>query len=161
MPRPGSAALRRPVRAREAEKAHRKHLDEAGDGEPRGQREQRAADGEDHLDRGRGQAAPSAGCVCKVSHSLTKPLSGGKAEIARTPIRNSTLVHGMRAGDAAEPVEIAAAGARLDRTGAEEQQRLVDRMIGEVIERGDQRDPGDDRHGGRQEHHARRRARPR
>ena len=34
--------------------------------------------------------------VCKVSHSLTKPLSGGKAEIDNTPTRKRPLVHGIR-----------------------------------------------------------------
>ena len=32
----------------------------------------------------------------KVSHSDTKPLSGGSAEIAAQPIRNTTAVCGMR-----------------------------------------------------------------
>src|SRR5579871_3936205 len=30
--------------------------------------------------------------VCNVSHSLTKPFSGGSAEIASTPTRNKALV---------------------------------------------------------------------
>ena len=61
------------------------------------------------------------------------------------------------AGDAAEPVEIACAGAGFDRAGADEQERLVDRVIGEVIQRGDQRDAGDDVLAGRREKSWRRR----
>ena len=33
--------------------------------------------------------------VCSVSHSLTKPLKGGSADIDRTPTRKKALVHGM------------------------------------------------------------------
>ena len=93
--------------------------------------------------------------VCSVSHSLTKPLSGGSAEIDRTPTRKKALVHGMRANDAAETVKIARACSRFNGAGPDEEQRLVHRVIGEMIERGDKAMPAttgwprrEERHGG-------------
>ena len=60
----------------------------------------------------------------KVSHSETKPLSGGSAEIAAQPIRNSErgLRHAM--DEAAEMLHVALAGRGQHGAGAEEQQAL-------------------------------------
>ena len=44
-----------------------------------------------------------------VSHSETKPLSGGSAEMARQPPRNRNAVCGMRVDEAAELLDVALA----------------------------------------------------
>ena len=75
----------------------------------------------------------------KVSHSETKPLSGGSAEIAAQPIRtrNAVLRHAMN--EAAEMLHVAFAGRGQHRAGAEEQQALEQRMVEDVQQRGGQR----------------------
>ena len=47
----------------------------------------------------------------KVSHSETKPLSGGSAEIATQPTRKAKAVSGMRMDEPAEMLHVALAGA--------------------------------------------------
>ena len=99
--------------------------------------------------------------VCNVSHSLTKPLSGGNAEIDKHADQKEGARPRHAAHDAAEPVEIARAGPSLDRAGADEKQCLVNRVIGEMIKRGDQRDACDNRMAARHGRSSRRRSRPR
>ena len=76
----------------------------------------------------------------KVSHSDTKPLSGGSAEIAAQPIEEcgSGPRHAM--DEAAEVLHVALAGRAEHCACAEEQQALEDRMIEHVKQRGRQRE---------------------
>ncbi len=60
-------------------------------------------------------------------------------------IANTTLV----------AVEVARAGAGLDRAGADEQQRLVGGVVGEVVERSDQGNAGNDIVAGGEKRHRR------
>ena len=91
--------------------------------------------------------------VCSVSHSLTKPLSGGKRRNRQDADEKEGARPRHRANDAAETVEIAGAGSGFNGAGADEKQRLVHRVIGEVIERRDERDACDDGMAGREEDH--------
>ena len=81
-----------------------------------------------------------------VSHSETKPLSGGSAEIATQPTRNTNAVCGMRwispprCSMSRSPVDIE------HRAGAEEQQALEHRMVEHMEQPGGQRKRGGERH---------------
>ena len=81
--------------------------------------------------------------VCSVSHSETKPFKGGSAAIASTPMRNRRGGPRHAADQAAEPVHVGGADPGVDDAGTREQQRLVERVIDQVIEPGDQRDARD------------------
>ena len=63
------------------------------------------------------------------SHSETKPLSGGKAEMASAPTRKKSGGARHAMDETAQPVEVAAAGGVQDGAGAEEEQGLEPRMI--------------------------------
>ena len=81
--------------ARAAEEGDAEGLDETGRGESCGERKQRADRGDEELQ------APGGICgLCrmawKVSHSETKPFSGGSAEMATQPTRKVKAVSGMR-----------------------------------------------------------------
>src|SRR5580693_853182 len=65
----------------------------------------------------------------KVSHSDTKPLNGGSAEMATHPTRNAK-------DEAAQMLHVALAGAGEHGAGAEEQQALEHRMVEHVEEPG-------------------------
>ena len=75
----------------------------------------------------------------KVSHSETKPLSGGSAEMATQPTRKGEggLRHAV--DEPAEMLHVALAGRGQHRAGAEEQQALEERMVEDVEERRGQR----------------------
>ena len=75
----------------------------------------------------------------KVSHSETKPLSGGSAEIADAADqeRERRLRHAV--DQAAELLHVALAGGGEHRAGAEEQQALEQRMVEHVKQRRGQR----------------------
>ena len=74
-----------------------------------------------------------------MSHSLTNPLSGGRAEMATAPIRKKKAVFGIRL--ISPPISSMFAGVRRVQDGAraQEQQRLEDRVVDGVIQPGDQR----------------------
>ncbi len=71
----------------------------------------------------------------KVSHSETKPLSGGSAEIAAQPIRNTKRGLRHAVDQAAELFHVALAGRAQHRAGAEEQQALEQRVVEHVQQR--------------------------
>ena len=79
---------------------------------------------------------------CKVSHSLTKPLNGGRAAIESAPTKKERPSRGHPSQQPAQAIEIAGPGRALDRAAADEQQRLVGRVIDHVIERRGERDAG-------------------
>ena len=73
-----------------------------------------------------------------VSHSLAKPFSSGRPEIAIAPTRKNSAVHGIRSQQAAELLDLPRARRHHHAAGAEEQQPLEDRVIQHVVEaRGD------------------------
>ncbi len=82
----------------------------------------------------------------KVSHSETKPLSGGSAEIATRADQEHERGLRHAVDQAAEPLDVALAGGVQDRAGAEEQQALEQRMIEDVQQRGGQRERRRRRH---------------
>ena len=63
----------------------------------------------------------------KVSHSETKPLSGGSAEMAMQPVRKAKAVTRHAMDEAAEVLHVALAGGGEHGAGAEEQQALEQR----------------------------------
>ncbi len=75
----------------------------------------------------------------KVSHSETKPLSGGSAEIATQPTRNAKAGVRHAVDQAAQLLHVALAGRRQHRAGAEEQQALEQRVVEDVEQRRGQR----------------------
>jgi len=81
-----------------------------------------------------------------VSHSETKPLNGGRAEIAAEPIRKAKAVwHAM--DQAAELLHVPLAGGRQHRAGAVEQQALEHAVVEDVEQRGGEAERGGGRHG--------------
>ena len=68
-------------------------------------------------------------------NSLTKPLSGGRPQMAAAPTRNTAPVAGIRFISSSEPVDFPGARRRGDGAGAEEQQPLEQRMVDHVQER--------------------------
>ena len=75
----------------------------------------------------------------KVSHSETKPLSGGSAEIAAQPTRNDERGLRHAVDQAAQLLHVALAGGGQHRAGAEEQQALEQRVVEHVEQRRGQR----------------------
>ena len=75
----------------------------------------------------------------KVSHSETKPFSGGSAEIAAQPTRKQNAVLRHAVDQAAEMLHVALAGRGQHRAGAEEQQALEHRVVEDVEQRRGQR----------------------
>ena len=80
---------------------------------------------------------------CSSSHSLAKPLNGGRAQIDRAPIPNSAAVAGRRRSQPAEAVQVAGAGRVLDRPGGQEQAALERRVVDQLEQRRDQGEPGE------------------
>ena len=78
----------------------------------------------------------------RSSHSLTKPHSGGRAQMARPATRKTGALQRQPPQQAAEPVQVAQPGRLLERAGREEQRALEDGVEDDVQEGGDQ---GDDR----------------
>ena len=145
-------SLGRTLRARHAEKPHCEDLGETGRSETGGQRQQGAGKRKHNLDPGRGEQG-------RPQNRLQGQPFADKAVKwrQRRDRQHADQKEGARpwhaAEDAAEPVEIARPGASLDRAGADKQQRLVHRVIGEVIERRDQRDGRDGVVAGRDKGH--------
>ena len=77
-----------------------------------------------------------------VSHSDTKPFSGGRAEIATQPTRNSERGARHAVDQAAQVLHVALAGGVQHRAGAEEQQAFEQRVVEHVEQRGGQRQRG-------------------
>ena len=80
----------------------------------------------------------------KVSHSETKPFSGGSAEMAMQPIRKVKAVSGMLVDESAEMLHVALAGRAEHRARAEEQEVLEQRVVEDVQQRrgeGERRGP--------------------
>ena len=74
-----------------------------------------------------------------MSHSETKPLNGGSAEIAAEPIRKAKAVQRHAMDQPAQALHVALAGGGEHRAGAEEQQALEHRVIEDVEQRRGQR----------------------
>ncbi len=100
-------------------------------------------------------SAPSAGSITlkphcgrsgcsriawKVSHSETKPLSGGSAGDRRAADQEHEARDPHPVDQPAEPVQVARAGGGLHRAGADEQQALEQRMVEHVQQRRGQRE---------------------
>ena len=75
----------------------------------------------------------------KISHSDTKPLSGGSAEIAAQPTRNANARVRHAVNEAAQSLHVALAGRSQNCAGTEEQQALEHRMVEHVQEPGGER----------------------
>ena len=120
---PSPRASAAPCAARQREERHARRLHEAGHRERRGQAE--AADGEERPPtRATSESAPSPPAPIRpwnVSHSLAKPLSGGRPLIAAAPIPNASAVTGIARARPPRTVEVARPGRGLDRARGEEQ----------------------------------------
>ena len=77
--------------------------------------------------------------ACNISHSETKPLSGGRAEIAAQPTSMKQAGRRHAVEQAAEPLHAALAGRRQHRAGGEEQQALEQRVVERMQQRGSHR----------------------
>ena len=73
--------------------------------------------------------------ACRIIHSETKPLSGGKAEIAAAPTSMKRPGRRHPVEESAEPVQPPLAGRREHRARAEEQEALEQRVVESVQER--------------------------
>ena len=141
-----SCALGRRLAARPAEEGHAEGLDEAGRGQRRRKRQQRA-------DRRHQNLRPHCGTsgltriAWKVSHSETKPLSGGSAEMAAAADQEGEGRKRHAVDQAAQLLHVALAGRRQHGAGAEEQQALEQRVIEHVEQRRRQRERRGQAHG--------------
>ncbi len=112
-------------------------------GQARGQRQHRARQREHDLDHGRGQKR-------RAQHGLEGQPLGDEA-VERRQRRDREHAYekqrsgpGHAADQTAEPVHVGGADPGLDDAGTGEQERLVEGVIDQMIEPGDQRDAGDD-----------------
>ena len=131
--------------ARLAEKDHAEELDHHVGGKRRGQRDDRGAEWQQHVDEW------PRHLVCEEERLQQQPLGDEAVEGRQT--RHRQRADQREPGDpghamdqAAEPAEIALAGRMQHRAGAEEQQALHERVIEAVIERGDQRERSERMH---------------
>ena len=113
--------------SRAAEKRHAEGLDEAGGGERRREREQRARPPAPVNFSPHCGSCGLSRIAWNVSHSETKPLSGGSAEIATQPTRKAKRGVRHAVDQAAELLHVAFAGRGQHGAGAEEQQALEHR----------------------------------
>ena len=75
----------------------------------------------------------------KVSHSETKPLKGGSAEIATEPMRKTKAVIGHAVDETAEMVHVALVGGDQHRARSQEEQALEHGVVEDVEQRRRQR----------------------
>ena len=67
-----------------------------------------------------------------MRNSLTKPLSGGRPQMATAPTRKQSAVRGIRLRQAAQVVDLAGVGRVDDGAGAQEEQGLEEGVVPDV-----------------------------
>ena len=117
-----------------AEKGDAEGADEAGRGERRRERQQRAG-GRHHQPQPPLRQLRARQDAWKISHSEAKPLSGGSAEIADAAEQEGERGERHAVDQAAEALHVALAGRGQHRAGAEEQHALEQRVVEDVEQR--------------------------